>query len=413
MTAINSNTINITTRTLTSLPVPTNGKSREYSDAKVRHLKAEITVTGTISFWFRAQRDGRRYPYHIGHFPAISPEEARRTALELKAQLDRGLDPTAARKTLKAEPTLTAFFTDDYLKDAMTRKKSWTADRNRFNFRIAKKFGDRKMSSIAKREIALYHGELKNELSVASANRVLVLISAIYRKAIEWEVVTANPASGIKQFRESNARTRHLSEAEMIAFLKAADADENQVAASVLRGLLLTGLRKCELKDRRWSDISLERGELRLETSKNGDARIVQLNAEAKALLAAQASNGTSDWVFPGRNGKQPIENIDKTWRRIVARAGLNDVRIHDLRHTHASVMVSAGVGLYVVSQALGHRNIAQSARYSHVRNDVLAAAGGIVSQAFSVAQQAANAQKPSESEPEAELEPDSEPKAA
>jgi hypothetical protein len=165
MTAINSNTINITTRTLTSLPVPTNGKSREYSDAKVRHLKAEITVTGTISFWFRAQRDGRRYSYHIGHFPAISPEEARRTALELKAQLDRGLDPTAARKTLKAEPTLRDFFINDYLKDAKTRKKSWAADRNRFNFRIDKKFGDRKMSSISKREIALYHGELKEELS--------------------------------------------------------------------------------------------------------------------------------------------------------------------------------------------------------------------------------------------------------
>ena len=155
MTATNtSNTINFTTRTLTNLPKPTNGKSRELTDAKVRNLKAEQSPTGTLSFWFRGQRGGVRYPIHIGHFPAISPEEARRTALEYKAQLDRGEDPTAARKAIKAEPTLAAFF-EEYNEDAKARgKASWKDDRNRFSHRIAGKFGDRKLSTITKKELA-------------------------------------------------------------------------------------------------------------------------------------------------------------------------------------------------------------------------------------------------------------------
>lgn len=402
MTATNNtNTINFTTRTLNSLPRPTNGKSKEFTDAKVRNLKAELTPAGTLSFWFRGQRDGRRYPIHIGHFPAISPEEARRTALEYKAQLDRGEDPTAERKALKAEPTLGEFF-EEYLKDAKARgKASWKDDRNRYQYRIAKKFGDRKLSTISKKEVAQFHAGLREELSAASSNRILVLLSAVFKKAVDWEITPSNPCSGIRQFPERNARTRFLDETEIAAFLAACDAEENRTAADLLKGLLLCGLRKSELKDARWVDVNLDRGELRLHKTKNGDSRVVLLSDDMKTHVASLPSRGNSDWLFPGRDGKKPLINVDKPFQRIIERAGLagTGFTIHCIRHTFASWMAINGYSLVIIGQMLGHRSQAMSARYSHLNDNVMRAAGNTVGQVISQARLAAAQGNPSSQE--------------
>lgn len=396
-------TFHFTTRTLNALQPPSGDKGKkaqQYSDAKVTDLKLEASKTGRKAFCFRAQRDGRRYYGHIGGYPATSIDEARRIALDMRAMLDRGQDPTAERQRQRVEPTLGEFFHDQYLPYAKTTKRSWKDDLNRFNFRIGPKFGNRKMGSITKREIQEFHAGLKQEVSGSTANRLFVLVSAIYRRAIDWGVVETNPCAGVKQFRENNARTRFLDAQEMAAFLKAADADANQTAAALLKGLLLTGVRKSELKNARWADVSLDRGELRLNQTKNGDSRTVLLSDEAKALLAGLPSRDKSDWLFPGRDGDKPITNIDKSFRRIVARANISDFTIHGLRHTHASWMVMGGCSLFVVSQALGHRSLSMSARYSHLSNDVLRSAGNVVSQAFAQARRAANAESEGEAVP-------------
>lgn len=393
MTATNaSNIINFTTRTLSNLPKPTNGKSKEMTDTKVRNLKAEISPAGTISFWFRGQRDGRRYPIHIGHFPAISPEEARRTALEYKAQLDRGEDPTAARRAIKEEPTLAEFF-EEYAKDAEARgKASIRDDRNRFARRLAEKFGSRKLSQVSKKEVSQYHTALLDELSPASCNRILVLLSAVYRKAIDWEVTTSNPCTGVKQHPERNARTRFLDESEMAAFVAACRADENQTAACLLIGLLLCGLRKSELKNARWADVNLDRGELRLHKTKNGDSRVVLLSDDMVAHLTALPSRNVSPWLFPGRDGKKPLNNADKPFQRIVERAGLagTGFTIHCIRHTFASWMAINGFSLVIIGNALGHRSQAMSARYAHLNDKVMKKAASSVGRVVSQAQQAA-----------------------
>jgi len=394
MTATNtSNIINFTTRTLNNLPKPTNGKSKEMSDAKVRNLKVEISPVGTLSFWFRGQRDGRRYPIHIGHFPAISPEEARRTALEYKAQLDRGEDPTAVRRAQKAEPTLAEFF-KEYAKDAETRgKASIRDDRNRFARRLAQKFGSLKLGQISKKEISQYHTALLDELSPASCNRILVLLSAVYRRAIDWEVTASNPCTGVKQHPERNARTRFLDETEIAAFVTSCRADENGTAADLLIGLLLCGLRKSELKNARWADVNLDRGELRLHKTKNGDSRVVLLSDDMKAHLAGLSSRDVSPWLFPGRDGKKPLNNADKPFQRIVERAGLagTGFTIHCIRHTFASWMAINGYSLVIIGNALGHRSQAMTARYSHLNDKVMRQAASSVGRVVSQAQQTAS----------------------
>jgi len=398
-----ANCFNFTPRVLNGLQSPPGLKAKEFTDEKVRNLKLEVTAAGTKSFWFRAQRDGQRFNQHLGHYPSTTIDEARRSALDLKAQVDRGLDPTAQRKALKAEPTFREFFDEQYVPYAKATKASWRDDINRVNHRIGPKFGDRKMSTITKREIAQYHASLKDELSVASANRILVLISAIFRRAVEWEVVAGNPCSGIRQFRENNARTRFLDEAEVAAFLQACDAETNRTAANLLKGLLYTGLRKSELKDAKWADLNLERGELRLNRTKNGDARTVLLSDQARDLLANLESRGKSEWLFPGRDGTGPLNNLDKPFSRVVERAGLagTGFTIHCLRHTLASHLAMRGCSLHIIGQTLGHRSVTMSARYSHLSNHALRSAVNQAGSVFKQAQEAGQSQP--QVEPEAE----------
>lgn len=402
-----ANCFNFTPRVLNGLDTPTGLKAKEFTDERVRNLKLEVTAAGTKSFWFRGQRAGQRFTQHLGHYPSTTIDEARRNALELKSQVDRGLDPTADRKALKSEPTFREFFDEQYVKYAKATKVSWKDDVNRVNHRIGPKFGDRKMSTITRREIAQYHADLKEELSVASSNRILVLISAIYRRAVEWDVVATNPCAGIRQFRENNARTRFLDETEISAFLKSCDeeaATMNRTAADLLKGLLYTGLRKSELKDAKWADLNLERGELHLERTKNGDGRTVVLSDEGLALLAGLESRDKSEWLFPGRSGKGPLNNLDKPFQRIIERAGLagTDFTIHCIRHTLASHLAMQGCSLHIIGQTLGHRSQAMSARYSHLSNAALRSAVNGAGGVFRQAQLAADNQKRSEQEVEA-----------
>ena len=212
-----------------------------------------------------------------------------------------------------------------------------------------------------------------------------------------WEVIAANPVSGIKQFPERNARTRFLDESEMAAFVAACNADENRTAADCLKGLLLCGLRKSELKDARWTDVNLDRGELRLHKTKNGDSRVAVLSDAMVALLASLPSRGKSEWLFPGRSGTKPLNNLDKPFQRIIERAGLagTELTIHCLRHTFASWMAINGFSLVIIGTALGHRSQAMSARYSHLNDKVMRQAGNSVGRVVSEAQQAAAAQAP------------------
>lgn len=398
-----ANCINFSPRVLNALQAPSGLKAKEFVDERVRNLKLEVTAGGTKSFWFRAQKNGQRFNQHLGHYPSTSIEEARKAALDLKNQVDRGLDPTAQRKALKTEPTLREFFFESYLGYSKAHKASWRDDFNRMQGRIGKKFGDRKMSTITKREIAEYHASLREELSFATANRILVLISAIYRKAVEWDVVAVNPAAGIRQFRENNARTRFLDEAEVAAFLKACDieaATQNRTAADLLKGLLYTGLRKSELKNAKWVDLNLDRGELRLNHTKNGEARTVILSDQAKNLLAGLPSKGKSEWLFPGRT-KGPLNNLDKPFARVIARAGLagTGFTIHCLRHTLASHLAIQGCSLRIIGETLGHKSVVMSARYAHLNNGALRAAVNGAGSVFQQAHEAATGTPPAVAE--------------
>lgn len=392
---VTPSTFNFTPRTLNALDaavLEAGQKARQFTDDKVNDLKLELTRTGKKTFSFRAQRDGKKQYECIGSYPATSIEEARKIALELRALLDRGIDVSADRRRLKAEPTLAEFFHQSYRQHAQATKRSWKDDVGRFQ-RVELALGHLKLSVITRRDIESFLLGLRGgskPLTPASCNRYLALFGAIYRCALNWDVVTSSPVAGIPQMQENNCRTRALSEREQAAFIRAADAEPNQTAASVLKALALTGCRKSEMQYARWEAVDLERAQLTLHDTKNGHGRVVLLNDEALALIAHLPSRGQSPWLFPNaKDAKKAIVNIDKTWRRILAHAAailgepINDIRIHDLRHTFASQLANANCSLHLIAAALGHRTVSQSARYAHFRNDVLREASNAAAEAF------------------------------
>ena len=181
-------------------------------------------------------------------------------------------------------------------------------------------------------------------------------------------------------------RQRFLSADEIGRLFAAMAADPNQIAVAALKLALLTGARREEVLQARWEHVDLEAGQWWLPKTKNGRGRYIALSSEAKALLSDQSSRGTSPWVFPGRFGDKPLNNPRKTFCRVLAAAGVNHLRIHDLRHSFASLAVNAGATLYEVQDLLGHSSAQMTQRYAHLadsgRKRVVGKVGAVVSAA-------------------------------
>lgn len=362
---------NFTQRALAALPkhdVNSPSSSAEYSDTQVRGLRLTVGKTGTKSFGMRYQTaTGFKRFARIGTFPAIELSEARAKALEMRAVIDRGGDPLEARDRLKAMPTFAEFVLEDYLPIARDTKKSVKDDESKFKCHLLPKFGARRLCDITVRDIQLHHASIRSSHSAATANRHLALLKAVFRKAIEWDRLTVSPAASTRLFRENSQSQRFLSPGEIGKIYAAMESEPNKTAVAALKLLLLTGTRRQEALRAKWSDIDLDSGQWFLPETKSGRGRYVGLSEDAKTLLASQPSRGTSQWVFPGRDPQKPLNNPRKALSRILTAAGVEHIRIHDLRHTNASLAINSGASLFEVQNLLGHSTPQVTQRYAHL----------------------------------------------
>ncbi|MBB5202828.1 integrase [Inhella inkyongensis] len=384
---------NFTMRALAALPAHdanAAGKATEYSDTGVVGLKLAVGRGGLKTFWFRYLAHGRRRAARIGQFPGIDLAQARQTAQEMRAIVDRGGDPLNERDRRKAMPTFEEFVRDEYLPFAKQMgKKSVADDEAKLRMYLVPKLGKLRLSDIKKRDIQEHHAAMTQTHARATANRHLALLSAIFRRAVEWERVDTNPCQGVAQHKETNGRETFLSPEQCAALFAAMADDPNQTAVAALKLLLMTGARRDEALKARWEQVDLQRGTWLIPTTKSGRARTVVLSRQAIELLQAQPSRGTEGWVFPGRDPSKPLHDPRKTFLRCLAKANIKgavQVRIHDLRHTAASLMVSQGISLFLVQKMLGHSAPTMTQRYSHLADDPLRAAAQSVGDAIEAA---------------------------
>jgi integrase len=370
-----------TNRSLDALPpcpITSASKATEYSDVEVPGLKALVSKSREIVFYHRYVFGGKKRAMRLGVYPGTTIPDARQRAQENRAKIDVNIDPQETSDRIKGMPTFREH-ARAYLKFVEQYKRSANADESKLRLYLIQHFGDDRLCDITTRDIQTYHMMISKKLSQSTANRHLALLSMMFNLAIQWDISDRSPCKSVKKFKEDNQKQRFLSADEIGRLYQAMEAEDNKVAVNALKLLLLTGCRREEILKLKWDDVSIESGTLFLPDSKTG-SRYVQLNAAARELLECIARNN-GPFVFPGHHdSEKPINNPRKCFTRVLTAAGIEHIRLHDLRHTHASILVNAGASLFVVQKALGHSNPITSQRYSHLSDKTLRDASETVS---------------------------------
>jgi len=237
--------------------------------------------------------------------------------------------------------------------------------------------GRRQLTQVSRADVSRMHRSLAE--TPTAANHALNLASAMLTRAERWGLRPegSNPCRNIEKFKE-HSRQRFLSEVEIarlgVALAKAEQAGSPSAIAAI-RLLILTGCRKSEVLGLEWRWIDFERSLIELPDSKTG-AKPIYLNAPAAVLLAGLPHLVDNSFVLPGERPGAHLVNVEKTWRRVRQAAGLDDVRLHDLRHSYASVGASAGFSLPLIGALLGHAKMQTTERYAHLGNSPIRQAG-------------------------------------
>lgn len=299
----------------------------------------------------------------------MTVEKARKKAREKKGAIAEGKNPQKDRRSLRDEMTFKELF-DLYMERySKPHKKSWKYDEREINKFIPHWF-ERKISSFTQTEIYNLHSKIGQNNGIYASNRLLERIKAIFNKAIEWGWDGKNPANNIKKFKEKS-RDRFLQPDEMQRFLKALDEEENISAKNFFLISLLTGARKSNTLAMKWEDIDFYLNTWRIEETKNGESLTLPLAKKAVELLLKIKETSNSKWVFPSPTDENKhLADPKKAWNRVLDRADIDDLRIHDLRRTLGSYQAATGSNSYVIQKSLGHKSQQSTAVYARLNLD-------------------------------------------
>jgi integrase len=351
-------------------------------DTGCKGLLLEIRCTGGRTFYLRySDNRGKQRQYRIGDATAIPLAQARHKATELRGQIALGNDPSAQKAVLRAVPTFADFAADRYMPFVKGYKKSWNSDDSYLRNHLLPVFGKKHLDEIAKHEvIAFHHGMRAKGFALGTANRCLILLRYVMNLAVRWEIpgMTKNPTKDVPLFEDPHNKERYLSETEAQTLYRAVQASRNPMLQYIIPMLILTGARKREVLDAKWSELDLERRQWRVSVTKAGKPRYVPLSDGVVQMLSTMPHDNHT-WVFPNPKTGKPYVSIFISWDTARKQAGLADVRIHDLRHSFASFLVNAGRSLYEVQKILGHTQIKTTQRYAHLSQDTLIDAANVV----------------------------------
>jgi integrase len=248
----------------------------------------------------------------------------------------KGKNPNQEKKNIRTEISFAEMFSLFMERYSKQNKKTWKTDEKDIPRFLCHWF-QRKLSAITKQDIQSLHEKLRKENGLYQANRLLARIHIIYNKAIEWDWEGTNPAQGIKKFKEKS-RDRFLHPDELPRFFESLDAEENDAIRDYIYISLLTGVRKSNVLSMRWEDIHLERREWLVPETKNGESLRVHLIEKVIDILKDRTKKyGQREWVFEGWGVTGHLIEPKAGWKRILQRAGIKDLRLHDLRRTLGS----------------------------------------------------------------------------
>ena len=352
-----------------------------FRDKTCKGLSLEVRATGGRTWYLTyTNARGKRYQHRLGDFRDLRLAQARAMAARYRNQVALGMDPAEKKLALRQVPTLDAFVADTFLPYIKISKSSWKQDLSLLRCHILPAFGHKTLDLINREDIlTLMQKRITDGAAAGSVNRVVILIRFLFNQALRWHTAgsTINPTKDIPLLKLNNQRQRFLSEKEAYKLLEAVQQSVNPMLASIVAYLLLTGARKREVLDARWDCIDWGRSIWKIPISKSGKARYVPLSETALVLLRQKQLQGVPDceWVFPNPNSGMPYRCITNAWNTARCVAGMENLRMHDLRHSFASFLINNGRSLYEVQRILGHSSARMTERYAHLAHDTLIAA--------------------------------------
>lgn len=362
---------------------PPPGRDRIYHyDLKVPGLAVQVSQSGRKVFYRVGRIDGRPVRYKLGVFPAITVDTARSLCAQANGEIAQGKDPHRTRRIKRQEATLGDLFQWWFKQHSEPLKRTSASDQWYYD-NFLKPWATRRLSTISKADVTEWHRRIGRERGQHLANRARGLLSTLFNRADELGFNGVNPCFGVKRFKEA-PRERFLQPSELPAFFAAVNAEPSEQVRHAILLLLLTGQRKSNVLAMQWSDIDLSQSLWRIppEAAKSGKTILVHLAEPALAVLQERfATRGDSPWVFPAGTRSGRFENLKSGWKRILDRAGLADIRVHDLRRTVGSWLAIGGANIATIGKVLGHTSLAATQIYARLSHDAAAAAVDDVTQ--------------------------------
>ncbi|MCY4383875.1 MAG: site-specific integrase [Nitrospinae bacterium] len=361
--------LKLTKRTVDALEA--DGKDVLFWDRELAGLGVRVHTTGRKTWVVQSRGPGGPKRVTLGRHGELTVDEARKQAARLIDRIKRGEDFSAAAP--EAEPTV-AGLAERFMRTHVERHlKPATASAYRtvLDKYILPALGGMALEEVGGAEATALHHRLRD--TPARANAAVHLLSRMYTLAEAWELVPPgrNPCLSVRRYR-TRKRERFLTPEEYRRLGRALRQAEDEIwppAVAAIRLLVLTGCRRGEILSLGWDDVDRTAGDLRLRDAKAGP-RMVPLTRPALRVLDAIPRSGDNPWVIAGQRPGKRLTGLHHYWRPIRERAGLSDVRLHDLRHSFASRALALGESLYTIGKLLGHTSVATSARYAHLMRE-------------------------------------------
>ncbi|MBW6520133.1 MAG: tyrosine-type recombinase/integrase [Desulfoarculaceae bacterium] len=367
------NTFNFTEERLRNLPLPGTGKRAYYNDTTEKGLRLAVSGTGVKSFQFQRWSPEKQRPVIVtlGKWPDLPLHSARDKANALRLEVSKGNDPQSDKRQNRDTLTVAAILDLYITEHAIPHKRSAKDDQAKIRLHLKPTFGSRRVDEVTPESVRAWHTRLTKTMTPAAANRHLALLRSVYNTMLPD---LPNPCRTTKMFKEYS-RDRFLQPEELERFFQAVEderATGNPDISDYLLLSIFTGARRSNVLSMRWNDLDFNREQWRIsgEDSKNKSIMLVPLVGEVLEILTRRRQSVSSIFVFPGYGKTGHLQEPKKGWARILKRADLENVRLHDLRRTMGSYQTIGGASTAIVGKTLGHKNPNSTAVYARMTLD-------------------------------------------
>ena len=354
---------------------PALGKSKiDLHDKDTKGLMVEVrNASATYYVRYRDLR-GKVRQLKLASIEELTLAQARQKANEVRNNVAMGIDPIEQRKQIQSMPTVAEFVEQQYMPHIQSYKRSWMTDESLLRNHVLPSIGHLYLDEVRHDHLSTLFNKHRLNHKPASTNRVIIMIRYIFNCAKRWGALDLkdNPTAQIPLYTVNNKRERYLTPDEVNRLLVALNESKAPMLKYIVMFLLLTGARKSEVTNAKWDDFNLENRVWKIEFNKTGQTRYVPLSDAAVDLILSVPKLIECDYAFPNPKTKRPFKHIFGAWDLVRNKAGIGDVRIHDLRHSFASFLINSGRSLYEVQNILGHTQVKTTQRYAHLNQDSL-----------------------------------------